>query len=604
VSRRVVLTTILAVLAAAAPAQAVTIQVSIVGPGRVVDTRYTGQIDCTAPENTPATAVTTCSKDYNAFSGPIFQALVPAGWNGGQRFVQWDQPRTGEIDCDDEPLSRGICTFGTGLVTGTMHVTARFTDTTAPPVAVTGGPSGRVNTTAATFAISSPDDVARFECSRDAAAFLPCGSTVTYTNLSQGMHSFAARAIDPSDNATSLPPRTWIVDTVAPTATIVDGPSGIVGEGSASFTFSANEPGASFFCQLDTRPAGACSSPQAYADLADGGHTFRVFANDGLQSGPSAVRAWTVDTTVAQTTLLSAPDAVTAAAVATFTFGSSAAPARFQCRLDGPGGHDWQDCTSPKSYSGLLDGTRIFAVRALNSAGTPDPSASQFTFRIDRTAPETSAAGDALSGFTFAASEGDVSYSCSVDGGAAVGCQSPFIPPAGLAPGGHTLDVRATDAAGNSDLSPARVTWVVPAASTGLPSIQPPAIVQPPATVPPPVIIAQTPRLTVTLSFFMRAGSRSTRFSRLSVVGVPAGATVRVSCKGARCPKKTFTSKRSGAVTLTPFRTTLRVGVKLTVLVTKPGTIGAAKTLTVRKSKAPLIGTQCVAVGASKPSKC
>ncbi len=80
---------------------------------------------------------------------------------------------------------------------------------------------------------------------------------------------------------------------------------------------------------------------------------------------------------------------------------------------------------------------------------------------------------------------------------------------------------------------------------------------------------------------------------------------VVATCTGKGCPhKRTVKSTRAGSVSLTPFRTTLRPGAKITVRVTKPGTTGAVKVLTIRKKKPPLITILCLPPGASKPSSC
>jgi hypothetical protein len=70
---------------------------------------------------------------------------------------------------------------------------------------------------------------------------------------------------------------------VTPPETIID--SGPLGEGhgdTASFRFSAHEPGPTFECRLDGLIFEPCASPKAYTGLAAGQHTFEVRATDAL----------------------------------------------------------------------------------------------------------------------------------------------------------------------------------------------------------------------------------------------------------------------------------------------------------------------------------
>jgi len=505
-----------AILLWAAPAHAVTVVVHMYGPGHVKDVHAGGTLDCVTPESQPASGLRDCAADYGVFSGPEIQASIPGGWAGGQRFVGFDQPHTGEIDCDDAPSSSAICTFGTGLNVGTMYVNARFTDTTAPVVSFTGGPSSRVSSTTASFTFNRNDPVGSFECNRDSNGWTSCLSGVTYSGLSKGAHSLLVRGRDPSGNV-----------------------------------------------------------------------------------GAAVSRSWTVDTSVS---LDSTPAELTRDAAPSFRFSASGAGASFECSLGGDGGHDWQPCTSPRSYPGLPEGRHVFQVRT----GEDDDPAS-FAFTVDRTPPGARIAGGPPSGlpvistsvtFALLSDENNATFECSFDGGAWAACADPMTL-TGLTPGIHELDARATDAAGNTDAVPVRRSFLVkldqgsPAGGGGSGT----ATTTPP---PPPEV-----KLTITLSFFARATAKSTRLTRLTVTGVPTGASLVATCTGKGCPRKrTFTSTRAGAVSLTPFRTTLRPGAKITVRVTKPGATGAVKVLTIRKKKPPLVTTLCLPPGASKPTSC
>ncbi len=70
--------------------------------------------------------------------------------------------------------------------------------------------------------------------------------------------------------------------------------------------------------------------------------------------------------------------------------------------------------------------------------------------------------------FSFSSSESGSVFACRLDGGSWAGCTSPSNR-SGLATGAHSFEVRATDAAGNTDPTPAVRNWSVerePAPST------------------------------------------------------------------------------------------------------------------------------------------
>ncbi len=212
-----------------------------------------------------------------------------------------------------------------------------------------------------------------------------------------------------------------------------------------------------------------CTSPQPYTGLADGSHTFEVKATNtrGNTDPTPASWTWLIDTTSPNTTIDTGPTDPSNSADAEFTF-SADEPGTFECRLDGGA---WATCASPKNYTGLADGSHTFEVKATDAANNPDLSPASWTWVIDTTPPDTtppettidtsptnpSSSADAT--FTFSADEPST-FECRLDGGVWATCTSPKNY-TGLADGSHTFEVKATDAANNTDPTPASWTWVI-----------------------------------------------------------------------------------------------------------------------------------------------
>jgi hypothetical protein len=97
-----------------------------------------------------------------------------------------------------------------------------------------------------------------------------------------------------------------------------------------------------------------------------------------------------VDQTPPDTLLLSVTDAhgraitagsSTRSSTATFTFVGTddIAIQGFQCRLDGG---EWLACASPTTVTGLMRGTHMFRIAALDEAGNLDPTPTTFTWTV------------------------------------------------------------------------------------------------------------------------------------------------------------------------------------------------------------------------------
>ena len=86
-------------------------------------------------------------------------------------------------------------------------------------------------------------------------------------------------------------------DTTPPETTIDSGPPSTTTSTDATFSFSSSEPGSTFECMLDGAGFSACGSPQHYAGLALGQHTFEVRATDvaGNTDPTPASHTWTIE---------------------------------------------------------------------------------------------------------------------------------------------------------------------------------------------------------------------------------------------------------------------------------------------------------------------
>jgi hypothetical protein len=118
-------------------------------------------------------------------------------------------------------------------------------------------------------------------------------------------------------------------------------------------------------------------------------------------------------------------------------------------------------------------GAHQFSVRATDAAGNVDatPAIQGWTITavVDTTAPQTRiAAGPAstttstTASFTVSANESASSFDCKLDSGSWASC-STSVSYESLDDGAHAFSVRATDAAGNTDATPATQTWTVQA---------------------------------------------------------------------------------------------------------------------------------------------
>jgi len=246
------------------------------------------------------------------------------------------------------------------------------------------------------------------------------------------------------------------------------------------------------------------------------------------------------DTTPPDTMIIGGPSGTTTSTSASFTFSSSEAGSTFECRLDSG---SFGSCTSPKSYSGLSTGTHTFEVRATDAAGNTDqtPASRTWTIAADTTPPDTTII-DGPSGtttstsasFTFSSSESGSTFECRLDGGSFGSCTSPKSY-SGLSTGTHTFEVRATDAAGNTDASAASRTWTIEAGTPGSGIVR--ESVTQSVNSPDPATTLTIPKPANTAQGDVLVSCISLNAGTIGAAGVPAGWTSLASVTARANPK-------------------------------------------------------------------
>jgi hypothetical protein len=388
---------------------------------------------------------------------------------------------------------------GTGVdnsfITGTQVSRGIIVAAEPPTLTLDSGPSGTIADATPTFGFTAEAGTT-VTCSIDQGVESPgpcsgAGTDTPGTPLPDGAYTFRVRATN-AGAVDTVRTREFTVDTTPPETTIGSGPpTGPSDTLAPSFTFSANEGGSSFECNLDDAGWSTCPSPQTYNGLADGEHSFAVRAVDAVgNTDPTpASRSFSLDTTAPETTIDSVEEL---GEWTSFNFSASEPGATFECN---PGIYIWIPCQSPRSESRLF-GESSFEVRAVDALGNVDETPARWTGFIVRPVPETTidpgpqgqTNGDNAT-FTFSSSKDGSTFYCNLDEAGWSACASPQSY-SGLAEGDHLFEVFAVGPSDWHDETPASRAFTIVAQAEIVPQTEPgpPAMAAsaPPAVVPTP----------------------------------------------------------------------------------------------------------------------
>lgn len=234
---------------------------------------------------------------------------------------------------------------------------------------------------------------------------------------------------------------------------------------------------------------GGRESAFTFTAVAGRGYNIRVAMKDppaggARGAGSGTVTAMPLSSVLSPSVTLSGPATTTDPAVTFDVQVGEGDLHALRCQVDdGPDEPCFTESEDPfagvyEPSTPLADGTRTVRATWVDAAGRT--GSDTHTITVDGTPPETAIAsgpsGDVEAAdavFTFAADEPGATFECRLDGSGFAACASPKVYGT-LAKGTHTFAVRAKDAAGNVDKTPAERTWTIGAPAAAPPPASPP----------------------------------------------------------------------------------------------------------------------------------
>lgn len=437
-----------------------TFQVRAIDAAGAVDATPAGQtftVDSVAPDtfigSGPTGTVASTSATFTFTSnepGTTFQCALDSG-----AFAACPVSYTG--------LAQGAHTFSVratdtaGNVDPSPATRTWTVDTTPPPIpSITWDTNARDNTPSFSFTSAG---AATYQCRVDGVAFAACTSPHTTAQLGDGAHRFEVRATDGVGNQSAAGALDFSLDTVPPTAPVINSPTQGQWLTASTATVSGTaEPGSTVALVEGQSARGTTTTTAGGAwtitvlTVTDGTHTYAATARDAAGNvSPATLRAFSVDTVApavpAFTTATANGSTVTLAGAteqsATVLIFDGAA----QVGTTTASGTGWTH-----AMTGVPDGSHRYTVRARDAAGNTSGASAVRTVVVDTGPPPPpevtgpdGPTNDSTPTFTFAGETTD--FVCTLDG-VPFDCVSPFTPQA-LADGPHVFTVKVFDAAGN-----------------------------------------------------------------------------------------------------------------------------------------------------------
>lgn len=431
------------------------------------------ELDTTAPTGGPQIDVPGTTNDPT----PEIKVDPPAGETGGQTECKLVRVVDG---ADVEIVGWTIVTGGVfivpnGLEDGTYAVICRYfdeagnegpetreeftVDTVAPGAPGVSGPAGPTNDTTPEITVTPAEDGGEIECRVNGGEWTPIDGATFNPTLGEGTNLIECRQVDDAGNAGEPGSTTVVVDTTAPGAPTVTGPSGATSDTTPSFNLGGAGAGETYECRVDGGEWVAVDGTVfTTGELTDGNHTVECrIVDQAGNTGETGSAGVEIDSSAPGSVTITAPAITNDTTPDISVVPSAPEPGgKIECKVDDGA---FTVVTSPFTPT-LTEGSHTITCRYVDSAGNTGPESSA-TVVVDLTPPSainvTGPSGltnDNTPTYSITGGNGGT-YECKVDGGAWAAVTSPYTT-APLADGAHTVTCRAVDAAGNASAEVAK----------------------------------------------------------------------------------------------------------------------------------------------------
>ncbi len=178
------------------------------------------------------------------------------------------------------------------------------TDYERPIIEIVAHPNPYIPTSTSQIELRAADNVGGMglrdlECQIDNGTWATCSETVDLSNLSEGLHTLVARAVDWDDNQSTEVSYAFYVDLTAPEVMIANSPTAATKDPASNFEFNSSDSGsgvAYYECKIDDGGFQRCNQEENFGAVSEGNHVVEVRAVDSVgNTSASTSHDWTVD---------------------------------------------------------------------------------------------------------------------------------------------------------------------------------------------------------------------------------------------------------------------------------------------------------------------